>query len=128
MLEKNSERISIRVPGAWKRELYQRKIKIAPYVRSVIFRLLQTSDQVLEKRPILKSKLQAAKLYNSLDEFFVRTKSAGFDDKCRASVIKTSAFREEFLSKAQPDELAVLAEFLAHEEFAEEILEEIYHV
>lgn len=126
MLEKNTERISIRVPGKWKRELSERKIKIAPYVRSVLFRLLQTSDQVLQKRPGSRSKLQAAQIYNSLNEFFVRTKSADFDRKIRESSFKTPVFRAEFLPKAQPDELIVLAEFLAQEEFAEEMLQEVY--
>jgi hypothetical protein len=33
----------------------------------------------------------------------------------------------EYLGKAQPEELAVLAEFLAQDEFAEEVLQDIYH-
>lgn len=126
MQEKNTDRISIRVPSKWKRELSERKIKIAPYVRSVIFRLLQTSDQVLEKRPITKSKIQAMGIYNSLIEFIVRTKSASFDTKIKESSFKTPVFRAEFLSKAQPEELIVLAEFLSHEEFAEEVLQEMF--
>ena len=124
MQEKNSERISIRVPGAWKRELYARKIKIAPYVRSVVFQLLQTSDQVLAKRPILKSKSHAIEIYISLHDFFVRTKSADFDRKLKESTFKTPVFRAEFLPKAQPEELIALAEFLSQEEFAENVLEE----
>ena len=126
MQEKNTERISIRVPGKWKRELFERKIKIAPYVRSTLFRLLQTSDQVIGKRPGSRSKLQAAQIYNSLIEFFVRTKSASFDTKMKESSFKTPIFRAEFLSKAQPEELTVLAEFLAQEEYAEELLQELY--
>lgn len=127
MQEKNTERISIRVPGKWKRELYQRKIKIAPYVRSTLFQLLQTSDQVLEKRPVTKSKLHAAKIYNSLNEFFVRTKSADFDRKMAESTFKTPVFRAEFLPKAQPEELSLLAEFLAQEEYAEDVLTDVFN-
>lgn len=126
MQEKNTERISIRVPGKWKRELFERKIKIAPFVRSTLFRLLQSSDQVIQKRPGNRSKLQAAQIYNSLIEFFVRTKSASFDTKMKESSFKTPVFRAEFLPKAQPEELTVLAEFLAQEEFAEELLQELY--
>ena len=126
MQEKNTERISIRIPGKWKREFYERKIKIAPHVRSTLFRLLQTSDKVIEKRPGTKSKQKAAILYNSLVEFFVRTKSADFDTKMRESSFKIPVFRAEFLPKAQPEELIVLAEFLGQEEFAEEILTEMY--
>jgi hypothetical protein len=126
MQEKNTERISIRVPGKWKRELFERKIKIAPFVRSTLFRLLQSSDQVIQKRPGNRSKLQAAQIYNSLIEFFVRTKSVSFDTKMKESSFKTPVFRAEFLPKAQPEELTVLAEFLAQEEFAEELLQELY--
>ena len=126
MLEKNTERISIRVPSRWKSELAARKIKIAPYVRSVLFTLLQTSDHVLQKRPKNKSKLQAAAIYNSLNEFRVRTESGDFHRKIGESVFKTPVFRAEFLPKAQPEELSVLADFLAQEEFAEEILQEAY--
>ena len=126
MLEKNTERISIRVPSRWKSELAARKIKIAPYVRSVLFTLLQTSDHVLENRPRKKSKLQAAAIYNSLNEFRGRTESGDFHRKICESVFKTPVFRAEFLPKAQPEELSVLAEFLAQEEFAEEIFQEAY--
>ena len=126
MLEKNTERISIRVPSRGKSELAARKIKIAPYVRSVLFTLLQTSDHVLQKRPKNKSKLQAAAIYNSLNEFRVRTESGDFHRKIGESVFKTPVFRAEFLPKAQPEELSVLADFLAQEEFAEEILQEAY--
>jgi len=127
VLEKNCDRISIRVPSRWKSELATRKIKIAPYVRSVIFNLLQTSDQVLKNRPVTKSKTQAAAIYNSLNEFFVRTKSASFDEKITAAAFKTPVFRAEFLPKAQPEELIEVARFLSQEEFAEEILYEVYH-
>ncbi|MCK9437353.1 MAG: hypothetical protein M0Q12_09115 [Synergistaceae bacterium] len=126
MLEKNTDRISIRVPSRWKSELARRKIKIAPYVRSVIFRLLETSDQVLANRPQTKSKQQAAKLYNQLNEFFVRTKSSNFDQKMVETPFKTPIFRAEYLPKAQPEELIQLAEFLGQEEFAEQILQDIY--
>jgi len=98
VLEKNCDRISIRVPSRWKSELAARKIQIAPYVRSVIFNLLQTSDEVLKNRPVLKSKVQAGVIYNSLNEFFVRTKSGGFDEKIKGSSFKTPVFRAEFLS------------------------------
>lgn len=126
MPEKNLDRISIRVPSKWKRELAERKIKIAPYVRSTLFQLLQTSDKVLSEKPKNRSKLHAAAIYNSLNEFFVRTVSADFYEKIRFHAFKTPVFRAEFLPKAQPRELTVLAEFLAQEEFAEEILQEIY--
>ena len=126
VLEKNCDRISIRVPSRWKSELAARKIKIAPYVRSVIFNLLQTSDEVLKNRPVWKSKVQAGVIYNSLNAFFVRTKSGGFDEKIKGSSFKTPVFRAEFLPKAQPEELAELARFLSHEEYAEEILQEYY--
>lgn len=130
VLEKNSERISVRVPGRWKSELAARKIKIAPVVRSVIFNLLQTSDQVLKNRPVTKSKSQAASIYNSLNEFFVRTKSSdfeGFEAKMFAAGFKIPVFRTFYLPRAQPEELVVLARFLAQEEFAEEILNDVYH-
>ncbi len=126
MLEKNTERISIRVPSRWKSELAGRKIKIAPYVRSVLFNLLQTSDKILENRPRNKSKMHAAAIYNSLNEFRVRTESEDFHAKICASAFKIAVFRAEFLEKAQPEELAVLAEFLAQEEFAEEVLQDAY--
>jgi len=126
MLEKNTDRISVRVPSRWKTELAERKIKVSPYVRSLLFRLLQTSDKVIEKRPGTKSKLQSAQLYNSLVEFIVRTKSPDFDKKIGSAPFKTAVFRAEFLPKAQPEELAVIAEFLSQEEYAEEILQECY--
>ena len=125
MLEKSTERVSIRVPGRWKRELAARKIKISPYVRSVLFQLLQTSDEMLSKRPILKSKMQAGLKYNMLNEFLVRTKSADFDRKLSEAAFKTPVFCAEYLEKAQPAELIALGEFLAQEEFAEEILQEV---
>lgn len=126
-MEKNCDRISIRVPSGWKSELAARKIKIAPYVRSVLFNLLQTSDEVLKNRPVLKSKLQAREIYISLNEFFVRTKSRDFLWKMKGNPFKTPIFRAEFLPKAQPEELIELARFLSHEEYAEEILQEEYH-
>jgi hypothetical protein len=126
MPEKNYGRISIRVPERWKREFADRKIKIAPLVRSFLYRTLQTSDKVVEKRTDDRSKLRAASLYNGLTEFFVRTKSVDFDSKITAAAFKTPVFRAEFLPKAQPEELAIIAEFLGQDEFAEEILQEVF--
>jgi hypothetical protein len=126
MKEKNTDRISIRVPSWWKTELYDRKIKIAPYVRSLIFQLIQTSDKVLAARPKNRSILHASEIYHSLNEFFVRTKSGGFDQRMRDTAFKTPIFRAEFLQKAQPEELVILGEFLGQEEFAEEVLQEMF--
>ena len=70
--------------------------------------------------------MHAAAIYNSLNEFRVRTESGDFHRKICASAFKIAVFRAEFLEKAQPEELAVLAEFLAQEEFAEEVLQEAY--
>jgi len=126
MQEKNSDRISIRVPSRWKRELAERKIKIAPYVRSVLFQLIQTSDQILKNRPVAKSKVQAQEIYNSLNVFFVRTKSDSFDERMTLATFKTPVFRAEFLPRAQPEELIQLARFLAQEEYAESVLEETF--
>jgi len=127
MPEKNYGRISIRVPERWKAEFRARKIQIAPLVRSFLYRTLQTSDKVVEKRTEDKSKLRAAACYNQLSEFFVRTTSAPFHEKIVSARFKTPVFRMEYLGKAQPEELAVLAEFLARDEFAEEVLQDIYH-
>ena len=80
---------------------------------------------MLAKRIESKSKIHAREIYNSLDEFIRSTKSAEFDQKLRDSALKTLVFREEFLKKARPGELSVLAEFLSQEEFAEEILTEV---
>lgn len=93
-----------------------------------MYRILQTSDKVAEMRTNDKSKLRAAALYNSLSEFFVRTTSHGFREKMIGSPQKIALFRAEYLSKAQPEELGVLAEFLSQDEYAEEVLEDIYRV
>jgi len=126
MPEKNYGRISIRVPERWKMEFGARKMKIAPMVRSFLYRALQTSDQIVEKRTDDHSKLRAEALYRALTEFFVRTKSRDFDRRITAARLKMPVFRAEFLQKAQPEELSLLAEFLGQDEYAEEFLQEIY--
>jgi len=44
-----------------------------------------------------------------------------------AAGFKIPVFRTFYLPRAQPEELVVLARFLAQEEFAEEILNDVYH-
>ena len=55
----------------------------------------------------------------------LKPESADFDRKLSEAAFKTPVFCAEYLEKAQPAELIALGEFLAQEEFAEEILQEV---
>lgn len=74
----------------------------------------------------MKSKAMAASLYNSLRPFFVRTDTPATEVLMKQNSWKVGVFREIFLPKATPEELIVLGQFLDQDEFAEEILREVY--
>jgi hypothetical protein len=126
MPEKKTSFVHVRVPPSWKIKFLERGINASYIARSALFQALQTSDPVLQAGSRLHSKQRAAMLYNSLSEFFVRTKFDGFDAKLAEEQVKLPYFKDFFLGKANPQEIIILGEFLEQGEYAEEILQEIY--
>jgi hypothetical protein len=127
MVEKKYQRISVRIPGSWKRTLSEKGIPISLVCRSALFQAMQQSEKVLSEQGKMRSKQHAAALFNALRPFFVRTTMSEFEERLRKNAYKTTIFRNFYLVRAtEPGELTVLSEFLEQGEFAEEILAEVY--
>lgn len=84
------------------------------------------SDQNPQKTGKLRSKITAARLYNNLISFFVRTRTPEIEQKLINLPFKTMVFRDFFLQKANPQEIIILAEFLEQGEYAEEVLQDVW--
>jgi hypothetical protein len=126
MVEKKYSRISVRVPQSWKRTCHEKGIEISLVCRAALFQAINQTDPVLRAGAKLKSKQQAASIFNALRPFFVRTIPSDFDEKMKLQVFKTPLFKATFLPLAEPEEVIVLGEFLNQGEYAEEILQEVY--
>lgn len=126
-MEKKYSRISVRVPDSWKRACHEKGISISYCCRSALFQAINQSDPVLRAGAKLRSKQQAASLFNALRPFFVRTITPDFDKKMDDQIFKLPFFKDFFVQKAHPEELIVLGEFLDQGEYAEEILQEAYN-
>jgi hypothetical protein len=126
MAEKKVQRISVRVPGSYKRTCRERSINISFVCRAALFQAIQQSEKVLSGQGKMRSKQRAAAIFNSLRAFFVRTERAEITQKITNSKYKTEVFRDCYLHLALPEELVVLGEFLEQGEYAEELLQEVY--
>ena len=126
MAEKKVERLSIRVPSSWKRRLSERGIPISIVCRTALLNAMQQSDPVLQAGSKLKTKAQAASLFNALMPLRVRTLTPEFEPDLIKKPYKSQWFRAILIPKANPQELMILGEFLDQGEFAEEVLQEVY--
>lgn len=74
----------------------------------------------------MKSKQQAAALWNAIQPLVVRTITPDFAEELTEKPVKTAIFRSFVMPGATPQEIIVLGEFLDQGEYAEIILQEVY--
>jgi hypothetical protein len=126
MVEKKYSRISVRVPQSWKRTCREKGISISFVCRAALFQAMQQSEKAISIQSTLRSKQQAAALYNSLKNYIVRTINPVIESELIKNHVKLYTFRDFFISRATGPDLILLAEFLGQEEYAEQVLQEIY--
>lgn len=118
--------MALRVPQSWKKRCKERHLNISYICRSAIFQALQQSEPVLRAGAMLKSKQQAASLWNALQPLVVRTISDGDREFLTEISAKSTHFKVLLVNVATPQELVILGEFLDQAEYAEEILQEVF--
>jgi len=106
--------------------MQERGIEISYICRSALFQAMQQSDPVLRAGSKLKSKQQAAALWNAIQPLVVRTITPDFAEELTEKPVKTAIFRSFVMPGATPQEIIVLGEFLDQGEYAEIILQEVY--
>jgi hypothetical protein len=124
-------RISVRIPGSWKKSLREKGISISEITRSALRSALNQTN-LPQNSGKMRSKVEAVKAFNGLSRIAVRTDNhfyPGFFEEMKDSFIKLPVFRRKVMEiryNATPDELRSLADFCEQGEYAEEILNEVY--
>lgn len=126
MAEKKTVRISVRVPQSWKRTISERGIKTSYICRAALFQAINQTDPVLRSGAKLRSKQRAAALWSGLSSVTVRTISEDHTKILTELPFKIIEFRKIMMPACNPAELQVLGEFLEQEEYAEEVLQDVY--
>ena len=128
MVEKKTNRISVRIPYSWKMKLRERGIEVSYICRSALFQALQQSDEVMKAGAKLHSKQQAAALFNSL--VYIRSNYTFKQNEPELILksVKLPFFRTLIQPLCTAKELIILGEFLDQNEYAEEILQEAFRM
>lgn len=127
MVERKLKRISVRVPASWIRLLNERNVPISMTCRAALYQQLNATDPNLnEIGSKLRSKQRAASIFHQLKPTIVRTLTPDQAQNLTMQVVKLPTFRLILMKNCDPAELALLAEFLAQTNFAEEVLQDMY--